>query len=307
VLLGVNVDWQQFSETLTAARWLYVLIGLGTVLLIALLEAGRIGVAFKAHGVGWAESLRLHVIGTLFGSVLPGQVGNDAYKVFKLRHKAGGFIQPTAVLIGLRTCGLMALVAGAAVSGAAYWNDLSDLFSLRAGWWRSGGYWLMALAVAVVGVAALTLSWAAYDQRKAGGQTIVSRLVDARAQARAAFQALGWGPIGMIFWLSGIIVLVRTGTLLVITWAVDANLAFLGAMLVATMAALGTQLPVSIAGLGVREGLIVILMTQLGVGYEQAVVAALISRAFIVAVTVIGAIWVLVEAFARRRGKRQPS
>jgi uncharacterized membrane protein YbhN (UPF0104 family) len=282
---------------------MYLGIGLGTVILLALLEAARIAVTFRAYQVGWVESLRLHVIGGLFGNVLPGQLGSDAYKVVRLRRKAGGLIRPTALLIALRLCGLLALVVGATISGMMYWNELNDGFIIQSAWSMRTAYWLAILIVIVVGISVLTLTWTVHDRRERRGRAIVNGFTYARAQARAAFQELGWKSVGVILALSGVLMLVRTGMLLAIAESVQAELGFLGAMLVATMAALGTQLPISVAGLGVREGLIVILMSQLGVGYDQAFLAALISRAFVVMIAFSGAMWLLFDLFVTRQQK----
>ena len=53
---------------------------------------------------------------------------------------------------------------------------------------------------------------------------------------------------------------------------------------------------ISIAGLGVREGLVVFGLTSLAVSYEDAVLVAFLGRAFIILISIVGGAWLVVTA-----------
>ena len=70
---------------------------------------------------------------------------------------------------------------------------------------------------------------------------------------------------------------------------------FWQAMAIATLAYFIALVPVAINGLGVQEGSITFMLTQLGASAEQAVAAAFLIRLVTLSVSLLGGIWLLVD------------
>ena len=74
------------------------------------------------------------------------------------------------------------------------------------------------------------------------------------------------------------------------SWAVSPGMYLLPVLIAAPLAVLVASLPISIGGLGVREGAFVLIMQQLGVNAEVAAAAALLAILPLLFASIVGAI-----------------
>jgi uncharacterized membrane protein YbhN (UPF0104 family) len=100
--------------------------------------------------------------------------------------------------------------------------------------------------------------------------------------------------------------------LVLVAWTIGVELSFALAAVAAPIVIVATLMPISIGGLGVREGTFVLLLGEAGIGRAEATVVSLLSAAVIVlagaALMGPGAAYDVVMPVARGRPvPRQPS
>ena len=100
--------------------------------------------------------------------------------------------------------------------------------------------------------------------------------------------------------------------LVLVAWTVGVELSFALAAVVAPIVIMATLMPISVGGLGVREGAFVLLLGEAGIGGAQATVVSLLSAAAVLlagaAVMLLAAAYdVVVPAAKARPVPRHPS
>jgi glycosyltransferase 2 family protein len=221
-----------------------------------------------------AHGFRIQVIASAFANVTPGLIGGDAYKLARLGTEGHAVIPLSLRLIWLRILGLLVVVVGAGV--ALVLNpDLADIF----GAWASAALTHVRLftLAAIVSVSAVVL--------------VLAAARPLRRILRVHRPELGAAAGSGVVLASVCILMLRVVVLLCLCRSVGFEVDVAGALLVATCSTLASVLPISIAGAGVREGVIVLLLTALTASYEQSVAIALLGRLLMICQGLVGVAW----------------
>jgi uncharacterized membrane protein YbhN (UPF0104 family) len=272
--------------------------------LLAALGLGVVGIVIRA--VRWrallvaldlevplARLVYLYFVGAFFNAFLPTGFGGDVVRVLELSQDA----QPTAVVgtvIVDRLTGLLVLFA-LALLALPFTVDL-----LPTGVW---------LAIGVVAVSGLLI----------GGLVLQGRLLrrlgrwlpgplslsgeGPLARAYEAVTACGWRAVGTALFISLIFNLTLVLQNYLISRAVSMDLAPAYFFVFVPLLSLTLMLPISIGGLGVREGVAVLLFGQVGVDEALAVAYSLGVWGITRIVGLLGGFLYLVQSIV---GLRQP-
>jgi uncharacterized membrane protein YbhN (UPF0104 family) len=267
LLIVLTQDVKAGLELLLAMDWLPFLAALLLFLSGALVRAYRWGSLVWALGVRvtWWRLVDLYFVGAFFSQLLPTGVGGDAVKMYELSrddHKAAPAISSVLVdrFLGLFVLFSMALVA------LAWGGDLVEPEER-----------LLIAAVfglSLVGTALLLQrTWIEALGRRLGLDRLLGRfkilaelyaslhLYGPRALLRATAASVAWNLILIVaYYLLGRAV------------GIDLQLWYYFLFVPIISAAL---LIPSVGGLGVREGITVILFTQVGAGESQALALGL--------------------------------
>lgn len=296
VLLSRRVDWGTMSRVSGDLEWFSIFVAMLAFALVACLEAARLRVVLSRFSLRWLDMFRLHFVGIFFGNFLPGELGGDVYKVAALRERFGGVTRLAALMVVLRLFGLAALLPVAGVSSFLLWSTISEWFSAvkfrSPPWLSSSGGWLVVAGIATCAVAALWLQL----QRPKARKWLAARLRAAREELSMIRPAQAM----VLFFLSLLVFFARAATLMFLAGAVGAKVSPAAGLWVVSAATLVALLPVSFAGLGVREGVIALMLARLSVEYEDALMVALLGRALILVMSVVGGGWLVAE-FASQR------
>lgn len=242
--------------------------------------------------LGWATTLRVYYAAQVFGTVTPGNVGADVYRVVAVGSGAGRSQLAQPVLLQ-RLTSVVAIVLLGLAGGIA----------LPIPWLRP----FLVLAAILGGIAAAACA-ALLRPVPAGGWIgrLVSRLgwsprVTPQSRLRSAIRD-GLG-LGLVF--HGISLVLA----LVLVLAVDPTTAgqgllVLGALAVARMS---LAVPISPNGIGVQEGLLAVLFVQLGLSAEVAIAAALLNRLGFLLTAGVGAVALAAPGQAQRAPVAHPS
>lgn len=302
-LLLRGADIAVLGRTLAGASVPLLLLGValnvGTVLIAGL----RWKLLVRAAGLRlrWRDLTCIAFIGQFFATFLPGPVGDDLTRMVYVARVAGEKT-PLALssvvldrLIGLSVILLLALLvtpwhyellagnpqtaflaSGLVAGGLAVAGMIAVFFAVPRQWLHATGTRVMSLIPAG--------HWRVQAGRFAGAYVDHRRTI-----ALVLIAALGTQVVlCVLFWLAGAAVGITLGPA---TW-----FGFVPVVLAAN------ALPVTVAGLGIREYLVVLFLGVLGhVPHELALAASLAAFAIMLATNMLGGLVFL--AYRARRGK----
>lgn len=285
-LLVSRVDWSEALAAVATVRLVPFGGALGLAMVNPIIEAARLRSAFGRGRIGVYTALRLIVVGAAYGSATPGQIGSEAYRAIALRNTAGGLL-PSAVILGLiKLIGIAAVVAGAFVGGFFHADHISELLTRLVGELRVHlGPIIMIAGTLVAGC----VVWLLYSRRyrdAVGPFRATSTIFRTLAEfdPRRLMEIVGW---------SVLLVALRTVVLILCVNSVGGGISPTAGIFIACCTTLATSLPVTVAGIGVREGTIALLLQSFGMAYEPSLVASVIGRIPMVVVALAGVLWSL--------------
>lgn len=289
--------WERVID-LAAARFHLVpfLLGVAAFALSNVLGAYQWNVLLRAQGIeiGFRRALSLYFTGLFFSNFLPANIGGDVYKVvdvYRSSGRGGGAVAATMMDrgIGFAMLAAMACVAGVfalPVLGRQpfllllpffllfFVGTVLMLLSRRAG----------ALLLRIVRV--IPFAWV-----RAKGESVLTAVLQFRTRRGALVTALA-----VALPVQALRILVHYAAALAIGVQAPVLYFFLFIPIVAVFIAL----PISINGLGVREGLGVLLYAKIGVGSEEAFSLSFLAYLIGVLVSLPG----IAGFVTRRRGAR---
>ncbi|WP_282062316.1 lysylphosphatidylglycerol synthase transmembrane domain-containing protein [Roseobacter litoralis] len=281
--LFLMADFQALAVMVQQMHWGYGFAGFAAFAATSALDMWRLRMASpSAAQIRWFAFCRMHIESYAMAPLLPGHIGVDAYRVATIGRGSGkGYVEPAVILFGLRVFSLLTML-GLAVAlflvlpqwRALYAPFVQGLMSLPA--W--GG--------ALTGIATLlsvVLGWLVWHRF---GQRVQHRL----AGVHQAWNALTRSRLMRLVAMSLAMIILRIATFLLTLQAFGIEMDIWLGTSVALCAALAWLLPLSPAGIGVREGVIVGLLVWLGIAYAPALAVALLNRAYFVLFAGIGGV-----------------
>jgi uncharacterized membrane protein YbhN (UPF0104 family) len=205
---------------------------------------------------------RLFVEGSFFSLCLPSSIGGDVIKIFRLSPTSSGRVLAALSIAADRIAGLSAvLIIGlAAMSGRTL--GLSGLATLGIG----AGFFAAACAAVWLGMAILRRLHTSLDANGRAAK-LLRPLVPFQNRTGMLLAAIS---------LSLVVQIINAVTLLALGWGLGLEIPVMAYFSVAPLVALATALPLSINGVGIREGLMAVLLREYGVTPEVATALSLI-------------------------------
>lgn len=241
-----------------------VSVGAGVLILLfsQAVAAFRWGLVLGPTAPGWPALYRLYLVGGFFNLFLPTSVGGDAVRGASLAKATGRTAEAFSSLVADRLLGVSALVLYTLI-GVLAAPTLATGFSSQARWKVSREQLLAGVAVcAALTVIAIRLlpRWPAVHRAALEAVRVFTRL--------ASSPGLLAGGIVLGLVSQGLII----GIWAVLAWSVGIPLPIGLLLLAVPLTSLAALLPVSIGGLGVRDGAWLVLLTA--AGYEAGPVVA---------------------------------
>jgi glycosyltransferase 2 family protein len=249
-----------------------------------------------------AKTFKVYFVGLFFNNFLPAGVGGDAVKIYDVTRIGNDPHQVFAVTILDRVIGIAGLCVLA----------IAASFVLLAG---EGLVNLRLYIVIFAGCVAPVLALIMNKRLSRGVRLLFGRVTLWGLGGRfdAIFRRLGeYRRLRMLLVrLTGLAMAVQflrvvTHVLVAASLGVDVtSLQFVQFFVFVPLLGLLMILPISINGLGVREGAGILLFTQIGFTKEQALLMELITYAIMVVVSLTGGYYFLQRSF-ERKGKTEP-
>jgi uncharacterized membrane protein YbhN (UPF0104 family) len=270
--LAWRADWRQIGESFSHIRLGVWFLALGMYILAQVLSAFRWQVFARSFGFGQslAHFVRLYFIGTFFNLFLPTSVGGDVARAWYLNSGSGRKMAAAISVFVDRLSGVLMLLGLALVASAACMMAVPPW--VTASVWASAGATVLGLLV----LPALGRFLARFDR--------VRRLVEATQHlARRPRLILGTSVLSIVIQAANVIILWILGLAI----AVPVPPAYY--WIIVPMVSLLTLLPISVNGMGVREGGMVLFLAPLGVSEAAAVSLAFLWFSVFTAASLLGA------------------
>ena len=270
---------------------LYLALGIGCYLCGQLVAAKRWHSLLHRSGFKppYLAVFRANTIGMYSSNFLPGVAGGDLVRPIALYgtatvHKP----QLYASVVFERLCGIASIVVLATVGGV--WLGLTR------GDWR---YLLVAALVLCGVIAALGVVHLARHAKLDGSSRFTRLLLKLKeGSAHLMRYALHPGSVLMVLAYS---VLFQMGNIMMF-WCfmtgLGAHTSVFSLVLAAPLAWLASMTPISLNGLGVREGTLVVVLMQMGMPRAAVTGAALLGLVPLFLISALGALWTL-KVFSR--------
>lgn len=267
-----RADWTSFREIFSQASLVYLLPIFVLCFLNTLASAFKWELLLKADGidVGLWRLTRSYLIGTFFNLFLPSSIGGDAYRIYDVSKRSSRAAEGFASVFADRFTGFLAIAAWGLVFSLAGFRRLPEPRIILI---PAAVFAMMVIMVWMLLQQRLLL-WGLrlfHLDRVAALQDFVRKFLNSISTYRKnrilLVKALS---ISLAFQLS----------MIVIVWMMGLTLGFdIGVLPFAIFIPLITlieALPISIYGLGVRDGAYVFFFTQVGISKEAALSLALL-------------------------------
>lgn len=254
--------------------------------------------------ISWPRAFRFYFVGLFFNNFLPANIGGDAVKVYDITRTGGRVYNAIAATVLDRVIGIVAMCVLATAATAAVVSGMV----LSGGAGTPWSAYLILFAVCVGGAVAL-FSFRAPGRllRVVAGRIGVFgigskmiRVLDDLHAYRNRKRLVG-GLVG----LSLAIQCMRVATHILVGTALGISFShglFVQFYVFVPLLSLAMIPPVTINGLGIREGLGVVLLGRVGIGRADAFAVEFLTYVISVAVSLLGLVFFLIRRHHRNRG-----
>ena len=282
VLIGLliyNIEWQSFAQHFrTLSIWAIVI-----VLVVYTVQ-------FPISAMKWKTALQIHqlnfsfvylqkvlCIGFFFNNFLPTAIGGDAYRVIKTMPKEGFKSRAVSAVLLERIVGFAALLFLGFIGGVLMVLDEPNQLVFY--------YVLTCVAGGVVSLCLFVLL------RLGAFSSLLERVRNIK-KLEVLTHNLGhiWRTPDLLINIIFTSLLFQILAIIAISVMFDAlggDGGYAKYALMAAVVGVASVLPISINGIGVIEGAFVFSATQLGIGYNEAIIAAFVLRILAIPLSLI--------------------
>jgi uncharacterized protein (TIRG00374 family) len=282
-----QVDWTSALAEIGQAEPVAVFLALLILFVQVLVSAWKWQISLTIHNLEYEtrKLLRVLYIAFFFNNFLPTAVGGDIYRVYRTLPADGRKSKAVSALLLDRIVGLLSLLFIGGIGAAVIYARDGN---------QRAGVLFVALMLPVVFALVLpgllrSSSFKLLGKKLARFPKLEPLVHNAKlilGGGRSLLHLLGASVLFQVLAIVAIILLFAA----VHTTGIIAESAVVGAMY-----AIASLLPISINGIGVMEGSFALTAEQFGLGFDSAVIVALILRLGMVLLSLIGAVLFLFD------------
>ncbi|MEI7863215.1 MAG: lysylphosphatidylglycerol synthase transmembrane domain-containing protein [Planctomycetota bacterium] len=259
-----TVEWQQLFSLFRTIDWRWWLTALGVAMFVQTIAALRWAALARPIGFPLPTSvfIRRFFEGAFFSLCLPSSIGGDVIKAYRLSDSTSGRLLAGCTVLADRLAGLTALGVLAGTALAAMEWSLPWFQTLLVG----AGLLLAAWLPMRLGIASLNRLAGVFPEGHPA-KRFIAQLLPYQEQPELLTHAFLWS---LLVQVGSTLTVVLVGkslgvTLPLVTW-----------FAVVPLVALAMVLPISVSGVGIREGGLAFLLAPHGVAAEKAVAIGLL-------------------------------
>ena len=287
-----GVDWGDLRAVLGGVAWGWWSLALTLALSVQVVAALRWAVLARPVGFGLPVTVfvRRFFEGLFFNLFLPTSIGGDVVKAYRLADSTPGRVLAACTVLADRLAGLTAMGVIAVTALVAHRQGLAALPALALG----GALTAAVLATARFMVGNLERVLALVPSNRAT-EIVAARLLPYQRRPGLVVSAIAWG---LVVQVGGVLSVACIGRAL----GIEVGLATW--FIAVPMVNLAMLLPISIGGVGVREGMMALLLAPSGVSRETAVAVGMLSLLTAVVCGLVGGLSLLADARSAAAGHR---
>lgn len=281
VYLITFIDFERFTFLATHLQPVYVLGACLLLLLVHLVVAIRWSLLLQHFGIRQSimDSWRYYMISSFYSIVLPGVIGGDVVRL-GLCVKSNGHAKPLPTIGSIlfeRTCGITALMlmATAAAMLAPMLLDGETALANIIPWLALSG--ILSLSLFFLILKSVPAEWFKKADLTVGWTQKLTLLL-------GQFRSLPMGALVLILLLSLFAHFVDIVGCYLLSMALHFNQPLYVFLFIMPIVYVATMLPISVGGIGVREGILTFFLVKVGVTPSDAVLLALaiyLNRVFV--------------------------
>lgn len=281
-----GVDWERLGAVLGGVAWGWWSMALVLALSVQVVAALRWAVLARPVGFGLPMTVfvRRFFEGLFFNLFLPTSIGGDVVKAYRLADTTPGRVLAACTVLADRLAGLTAMGVIAVTALVAHRQGLAAVPALALG----GALTAAVLAAARFVVGNLERIMALVPASRAT-EILAARLLPYQRQPGLVASAIAWG---LVVQVGGVLSVACIGRAL----GIEVGLATW--FIVVPLVNLAMLLPISIGGVGVREGMMAVLLAPSGVSRETAVAVGMLTLLTAVVCGIVGGLSLLADARA---------
>ncbi len=291
-LLGyflTRIRIEKFVDTLLSANFLLIAVALAVYLCAQVISALRWTVLVRPLGIvtPFKDMISYYLIGMFFNLFGPGTVGGDVSRVYYLvKHQekddqthAVPVVRAAMSVVMDRAIGMVALI----------WIGAAALL-LFPGYPVPSAIRTVTLCVALAFILCGAALPVLHRLLPDGGSSMVAKF-------RLILRSYGshWRAIAQGFLLSLMIHLIQTWMHVVMGWALNLVIPFSFCLIVYPLVGAFAAIPISVNGIGLREGGYVLLLGLIGITTENGIAFSLLLLIIVALDSLIGGILFLVK------------
>jgi hypothetical protein len=288
-----RIHIERFFHTFATAKFSYIALALAVYLVAQGISAVRWAALARPIGIKtpFKDMVRYYLIGMFFNLFAPGTVGGDVSRVYYLvrdeqAHAKGRGVTTVHAAMSVlmdRAVGMVVLVwLGAA--GLLLFPEYPIPAPART------ATWLLALALLIAALAVPLLRRLLPED----GHQLIVKLRLALRSYRTHWHALGAATL-----LSVAVHLTQAWMHVAMGRALDLDLPFSFCMIVYPLVGTFAAIPISVNGLGLREGGYVFLLAVIGIGTEKAVAFGILLFLIVALDSLLGGLLFLLQKSPR--------
>lgn len=282
--VGWNTDWHHVGQAFAHLRVGYWFSAVAILVGCQVISAKRWQLLARPLGVEgtFAQFTGYYLIGMFFNLVLPTSVGGDVVRACYLTTQSGKRLPTFVSVLVDRINGLMVLLAMACLAVTWMWRDLPG--------WIVGSVWTASVCV---WLGMLALPWLARFGKD--GQARVQQVRTMLQLLHHPRLLVQTSLLSLIIQAANVLLVWQVGL------ALRADIPGSYYWVLVPMVSVLTLLPVSVNGMGVREGGTALLLAPLGVSQATAVTLAFLWFAVYAAVSLLSGLVYLFGRFPQPR------
>lgn len=282
-----TIDWHAVGLWLRRMDWRLGLAASGLFIVNRVLAAAEWRLLLRAKGIDFSFRRLLRVVwmSSFFGQFLPQGIGGDGVRLLGL--KQGGTSTSDLAssvfmerITGAVSLGMLALFG--AIWSYSRWGERAVALALIA----PLGALLAVLAMLWTAPGDRMLTWVLARLGRLPGQRLLAQVHEAVKRYRHSP-----GPVVGSIALSGLSQIFRVLSVYLLAKAIGLSLLFGEALALVPTALFVGMLPISLSGVGLREGAFIVLLKPAGIDASGAFALSILSRLAAMASNVPGAVW----------------
>jgi len=289
-----EVDLQKSGEHLAAFDVGWGVASLAVVAVLLLVAALRWHIYARALNItlSIASAYRLYLIGQFFGQILPAGVGGDAVRVWLLTRRGVAVGPGISSVVLERLTGLLGMLILIAVLLPLTFSYVDESWERLA--------IVLLLAIAAAGISAIVgLSFVPNLITKWRQVAVISNLADVAGEARRV--GLMLKPALSVLLLSLFMHLLAVLAVYLLAQGLGMTIEPLAYLALVPVVLLLSTLPISVAGWGVRENVMVVALAFAGAEASQALALSILFGLALLTLSLVGAVIWLVQGRSESR------